>query len=242
MFSYYGSKSKLAALYPAPEYPTVIEPFAGSARYSLLHWRHSVKLYDISPLIVDLWTYLMGVTEDEILGLPDIPSKVNIDNFDLTEIQKTLIGFHLCRGKAKPRKVGHGQNGWSRDKERIASSLYKIRHWGIELKDYRDIPNEEATWFIDPPYQRICVKGNGDRYPHSEIDYQELAEWTRSRRGQVIVCEGEGANWLPFKPFKTINGNTNNRTVKRSVEMVYLDRPLKTPDASNASAINLQSL
>ena len=30
MFSYYGSKSKIAHLYPAPQYDRIIEPFAGS--------------------------------------------------------------------------------------------------------------------------------------------------------------------------------------------------------------------
>lgn len=237
MFSYMGSKSKLAHLYNVPQYPTIIEPFAGSARYSLLHWRHSIRLYDASPLITDLWSYLIGVTEDEILELPDIPSKVHIDTFDLTPIQKTLIGFHLCRGKAKPRKVGHGQNGWSRDRERIAASLYKIRHWGIEQKDYRDIPNEEATWFIDPPYQKVCTKANGDRYPHSEIDYEELAEWVRTRRGQVIVCEGAGADWLPFKLLTTVNGNTNNRTVKKCDELIYTTTESNGREAQETAAV-----
>ena len=72
----------------------------------------------------------------------------------------------------------------------------------IEIRqgDYRDAPDMEATWFIDPPYQH-----HGSRYYHgsSGIDYPRLAEWAQSRTGQVIVCEASPADWLPFVPFVT---------------------------------------
>jgi hypothetical protein len=51
-----------------------------------------------------------------------------------------------------------------------------------------------ATWFIDPPY----VDG-GKSYRYSEIDYPKLAAWCLRLRGQVIVCERQGADWLPFR-------------------------------------------
>jgi site-specific DNA-adenine methylase len=35
MWSYYGGKSKIVQYYPDPKYDTIIEPFAGSAQYSL---------------------------------------------------------------------------------------------------------------------------------------------------------------------------------------------------------------
>jgi hypothetical protein len=31
------------------------------------------------------------------------------------------------------------------------------------------------------------------------LDYKQLADWTRSRRGQVIVCEGPNANCQTVK-------------------------------------------
>lgn len=221
MFSYYGSKSKIAHLYPAPKY-RIIEPFAGSARYSLLHFDNDVQLYDSSALVVELWRFLIVASENDIRSLPDVPSKVHIDTFtQLAPIEKALIGFHLCRGKAKPRKVGHGQNGWSRDRERIASNLYKIRHWKVEQKSYADIQNVTATHFIDPPYKHVNGRENGDRYPESAIDYEHLAEWTRSRRGQVIACEGRGADYLPFQELVTVNANTNNKGVKTTTELMW---------------------
>ena len=41
------------------------------------------------------------------------------------------------------------------------------------------------------------------RYPAA------LSEWCRSRRGQVMVCENEGARWLPFRPFRSIQSTSN---------------------------------
>ncbi|KKK76293.1 hypothetical protein LCGC14_2865080, partial [marine sediment metagenome] len=35
MWPYFGSKQSLVKYYPAPEYSDIIEPFAGSAKYSL---------------------------------------------------------------------------------------------------------------------------------------------------------------------------------------------------------------
>ena len=79
----------------------------------------------------------------------------------------------------------------------------------VRLGDYRSAPDLEATWFVDPPYQptRGMKTGQGLGYAPGctsrELDYGELAEWCRSRRGQVIVCEQEGADWLPFRPCGT---------------------------------------
>jgi hypothetical protein len=82
---------------------------------------------------------------------------------------------------------------------RIVRLLPVIRQWRITQLDYRDLPNIEATWFVDPPYSGSYRR----RYrthlePH---EYNELADWCRSRHGEVIVCEAVGAAWLPFVPF-----------------------------------------
>lgn len=224
MFSYLGSKSKLASLYPAPKFGRIIEPFAGSARYSLLHFENDVDLYDLNPMIIDIWKYLIEASEKDIRSLPDMPSKVHIDSIKgLTQTEKNLIGFSLCRGKAKPRKVGHGQNSWNRDRERIASNLYKIRHWKVALKSFEKIRNARATHFIDPPY-KLTVEGpnTSDRYPFWQINYKALGEYARSRRGLVIACEGSRAGYLPFRLLTETRANTNNREAKISKEFIYL--------------------
>jgi site-specific DNA-adenine methylase len=225
MFSYYGSKSKLVNLYPAPEHDLIIEPFAGSARYALQYFDRAVHLYDPSHYVCEVWRYLIAASPIDVLGLPDVPSKVHLDTIkSLSDAERYLIGFHLCRGKAKPRTTGHGQNSWDRDKQRIAREMYKVKHWKIFEASYITIPNRPATWYIDPPYQAVNVKANGDRYPHNEIDYDHLAKWTLEREGQVIACEMSGATWLPFEPLKVVKANTNNRTAKSYEELVWTRR------------------
>lgn len=226
MFSYYGSKSKLVKLYPAPTHLQIIEPFAGSARYSLEYWNHDVTLCDLSEHVFEVWNYLIQASGKDVRSLPDVPSKVHLDTFtQLSTPERYLIGFHLCRGKAKPRKVGHGQNSWSRDRERIARDLHKIRHWKVIQAPYWSIANTRATWFIDPPYKATQQRpGNSDRYEHWSIDYDDLGRWCLERRGQIIVCEGENADWLPFELLTTTNANTNNSSVKKNGEYIFTTR------------------
>ena len=94
-------------------------------------------------------------------------------------------------------------------REKLARQLQGIRHWKV-LPDYRlGGMTQEATYFVDPPYFGRL----GKRYPAHDLDYDELARWCRSLSGQVIVCENEGATWLPFKPFRVIKGTEGaNRT------------------------------
>ena len=48
MFYYYGRKKQMAKHYPSPNYDTIIEPFAGSAAYSLFgdNWQKNVILIE----------------------------------------------------------------------------------------------------------------------------------------------------------------------------------------------------
>ena len=82
-----------------------------------------------------------------------------------------------------------------------------------------DSVDGEATWFIDPPYS-----GNaGGCYKYKKIDYESLAVWCRNRIGQVIVCENEGATWLPFKPFREIKGTEGRIRSGVSKEVIWLN-------------------
>ena len=40
----------------------------------------------------------------------------------------------------------------------------------------------------------------------------------RARLGQVIVCENEGADWLPFSPLADVKATRPN---SRSIEVVW---------------------
>ena len=59
-------------------------------------------------------------------------------------------------------------------------------------------------------------------YTHNEIDYVALAQWCRTRKGFVQVCENVGATWLPFKPFAVMGrGKKGKKRPTRSQEAIY---------------------
>ena len=64
--------------------------------------------------------------------------------------------------------------------------------------------NENATWFIDPPYQH---GGQYYKFGNKDINFEELSEWCKNRFGQIVVCENSKATWLPFKPLVEMRGN-----------------------------------
>lgn len=213
MFSYFGSKSKLVKLYPQPVYSLIIEPFAGSARYAC-HYRHNHKVWlnDLDPTIYGIWKWIQQASRKDIEDLPELRPGDNLKDFDLPDVVKDLLGFAVVRGATHPR---HTACGWAAKSGEIGEmktrllSLFRrnydekpeynkegdITDWKITNQDYRTLPNKEATWFIDPPYQRM---GDDYSYNNSAIDYLHLREWCLQRKGQIIVCEGTGANWLPF--------------------------------------------
>lgn len=225
MFSYYGSKSKIVNKYPKPKYGAIIEPFAGSARYSLRYFENDITLYDPSSYVFLVWKYLIEASEKDVLSLPDMKRGESLDDHtQLSLAEKYLIGFHLSRGKAKPRKRGFGQLSWNRDKFRIASNLYKIRHWIIYNQMYHLAQNTEATWFIDPPYWSVANRENhSEKYPFNCVDYGHLSAFCKSRKGLTIVCENSQAKWLPFKFLTFANMNATAKNNLLESEMVWIN-------------------
>lgn len=201
MFSYYGSKSKIVDLYPSPKYGKIIEPFAGSARYALKYFDRDVLLVDKYEVIVKVWRYLQQATPADILRLPEPAYHESLDNYQLAEGERLLLGFLANRGNATPCTLINNYSDIAAAKKQIAKQLYKIKHWKVIQGDYVDIPNQEATWFIDPPYQV-----GGYKYYVNKVDYQALANWCRSREGHVIVCENTNANWMDFYPMRQMTG------------------------------------
>lgn len=224
-FSYFGAKWRLAPTYPAPRYGTIVEPFAGSACYSLLYPHLDVVLVEKDPRVAALWRYLVRAKGEEIRAIPLIAAGQSVEDLETTEGGRLLVSFWLARASAGPRQdtgawfAKHSEkyrgSFWSeRTRERVASQVDRIRHWRVIEGDYSQAPDVEATWFVDPPYQ---VAGKSYREGAGTIDYQELGEWCRLRQGQVVVCENEGATWLPFARHRETQG-----LAKRSVESVWV--------------------
>lgn len=175
-------------------------------------------LNDLDPVISGIWEYLIKVKEEEVLALPLLVYGESLDDIKLIPEAKNFIGQCLQTGRPSPRKklssAVYTRPGtvWCESmRSRIASQLCQIRHWKITSKSYLDLDNREATWFIDPPYEKA-----GKAYIVNQMDYAACATFCKSREGQTLVCEAEGASWLPFEPF-TDNPSNASRVTKEVI-------------------------
>lgn len=212
MFSYYGSKSKIINYYPAPKKDTIIEPFCGSARYSLKYWEKDIILCDKYQRLIDIWLYLQTASAKDIKSLPVLSKGQNLNDFKfMCPEEKDLMGFMIQAGVNSPRLTctEAGVRNQKTAKKNILNNLHKIKHWSIKCCDYADIENINATWFVDPPYQN-----GGKYYIHKSINYNDLKDWCLTRRGDVIVCENTKADWIELKPLKKIQGMAQTNTTE----------------------------
>jgi hypothetical protein len=224
-WAYYGGKWRAAPRYPRPIYETIIEPFAGAAGYALRYPERKVILVEKNAKVAAVWRYLLRVTSSEVRALPLLGDGQTVDDLSVCEEARYLIGFWLNKGAASPckspsawmRAGTHASSFWGPQvRERVAAQVDHIRHWRLIEGDYTDAPDVEATWFIDPPYIEA-----GKLYPTKVASFAALAEWCRTRTGQVMVCENEGATWLPFQPFLAIKGNQSHHGGKVSREALW---------------------
>ncbi len=202
MFSYFGSKYRLAKKYPKPRDGLVIEPFAGSACYSLYWGVKESWLYDLNPKVCGVWDYLIHASSKDILALPlDFE---HVDELTVCQEAKWFIGFGLSCGSTSPRNIistftkiaRHNKhaNGWTEQlRQRASEQVNQIRNWKIFNSSYTECPDVVATWFIDPPYVQ-----KGKLYPYNEIDRDALSAFCWARQGLVMVCDDDTADYLPF--------------------------------------------
>ena len=218
---YYGGKFRAAPRYPKPEHDHIIEPFAGAAGYACRYPQKKVTLIEKYPKLAEMWRYLTSVSERDVLRIPNVVCVDDLPSW-VPDGGRTLVGFWMNDANVSPCKTlsagrrqklaanPHASEGWCDSvKTRIASQLTMIRHWRVVEGDYTEAPDIAATWFIDPPYNNRA----GSRYVcgPAGIDYNQLADFAKSRKGQVIVCENEGAQWLPFVFFGTFQAGINGQ-------------------------------
>lgn len=229
-FSYFGGKWRDAVRnYPAPKHDVIVEPFAGGAGYATRYFDRKVRLYDLNETIVGVWRYLIRASPSEIRALPLLRAGESLKDLPrLCPEARALVGFNLGVADVAPRKRASPWSLWGRlTRERLARQVVHIRHWTVEQRSYADIPeNPRATWFVDPPYQ-----GAGTKYTCSAkaLDFEHLGAWCRARSGQTIVCENDGAMWLPFWTLGvTANANRGKQSGGLNHEVVWIGEDGRT--------------
>jgi site-specific DNA-adenine methylase len=224
MFYYYGGKRRLARFYPAPSYRVVVEPFAGSAAYSMRHLipvqgRRAVDrviLVEKDERVYDTWVRLLAMDVDDLLAYAIPEAGERTDDFLLmtsacsNRIARTSEMTVTTRMPVVLKRMFR----------QIADMLPHVKG-RVELihGDYSEAPDIEATWFIDPPYHvdgRAQSKGMGyaEGCNSYALDYEALGKWCRERRGQKIVCEQAGAAWLPFEHLRLARNSIGNKAAE----------------------------
>jgi site-specific DNA-adenine methylase len=227
-FSFYGSKwLKVPTMYPKPNRGTIVEPFAGSASFAVRHFEKKVVLVEKDPVIASLWEYLIRATPKQIMNIPLLKQGQSVDDMDVDCLaERHLVGFWIAKACSSPRKkptkwmreeIKHSDQFWGEKiRRRIASQVEHIKHWEVIEGDYRESGGiKDATFFIDPPYVN---KGKYYKHRLKEEDYDRLAEWCLGLHGQIMVCENDGANWLPFNPLGDFRAQ---RRGSKSKEVLY---------------------
>ena len=226
-FTFYGGKWRAAPRYPSPTHRTIIEPFSGAAGYAVRHYEHDVILVEKDPEIAALWRYLIAADRAEIEALPMIEMDQSVNDLAVSPAARTLIGFWLNKGTASACKT---PGAWMREglrpksfwgpeiRARIAGQVDRISHWRVIEGSYENAPDIEATWFIDPPY---ASAGKLYRHNSKNIDFAALGKWCQERRGQIMVCENDGADWLPFEPFIEIKSTEGKHGKAKSREALW---------------------
>ena len=220
-------KYSAARHYGPPRRNLVIEPFAGGAGYSTFWGHPNVRLYDLDEDVCALWDFLINCSADDIRAIPAV-LRTNEEWLALPRPQRFLTQLNINFGERRlapnlpPRYLRYldgekttleKKRTWGeRTKEIIIEQKPRIANWTITNASYADIPMEEAHWHVDPPYQGPP----GRAYTHSEIDFGHLGEWCRNLPGAVDVCENAGADWLPFRPFLSLDiggGKTSEEVI-----------------------------
>lgn len=211
VFSYYGGKSKIIDLYPEPKHGLIIEPFAGAAAYAFRHARlgsgRTAWINDLDGRVASIWEFLLSPDAAEwVRAVWPVKVEAGRSYLDYLGDGPPAGLVELFRAEANQGTQGArgvhnqitsmGQKCWPRTKGKLLEIIPEISHWRFTRRDYGELSNIEATWFIDPPYANPA----GQRYRTGNgLNYSSLGQWCKSRNGQSIVCENSGADWLPFE-------------------------------------------
>lgn len=219
MFYYYGAKNLLSKYYSEPEHNIIIEPFCGSAAYSCFHLFKNKNLKSIlcdkNKDVSIAWDFILNCSEEDVKNY----KTPNIGEYAYDFLIKTCSASNASSKCKKMKYTERLDRVFQIQKRRILKFLPIRNRIKFINDDYENLKynKEKHTWFIDPPYQiklkNNSVFQNGNGYSKDcnteNINFENLKKYIFSKKGQIIVCEKEGANWLPFKKFRTNKTSLN---------------------------------
>jgi hypothetical protein len=233
LFKWFGSKWSASKLYPKPEHQIIIEPYAGSAGYSLNYSDRDVYIYDSHPALGKLWPWLIhAATQQLILDIPiNLPVGTNIRTIGLSEGQQLLLRMwqrtNNCSDCWTVSKWGSLPGQWTANtRARVAEEVSGIKHW-----KWGDLGSSwkwstPATWHIDPPY--LYNYRYGCKFDHEDLAVKVSRIASDSL---IIVCEatcpktGQVPSYLPFQPFaRRVTSRRKQGNNTHSNELIWTNR------------------
>jgi site-specific DNA-adenine methylase len=221
MFPYFGSKARKLEHYPTPVGKRIVEPFAGSASYSIFHasavdgflWAESRP--EIRTILA--WAATMSDADLDIVRAWEGFSADGIDVYDVLpkgHPLTDLIRLH-CAGLYKgtfARKLYKQMRFVSAD---FVAAVLSMRGKGVTI--YNDgfealrATNPETDWcFIDPPYH-ATVSGYTDAKTASSTASAAM-ELATSLGMRGVFCYGNGAKELwPDKEWFVVESRRTSR-------------------------------
>lgn len=231
-FRWFGSKWNASKHYPPPTHRLIIEPFAGSACYSLRHYEHDCIIAEANEHLYKLWQWLINdATEDAIRSIPlNIPEGTDIRSLGLSEGQSLLLkSWQRTNNVGNCWTIspwGNKPGQWTAtSRSRVAEQHTLIKHWKVQQDGLilLSTPSPAATWFIDPPYEY----NYNYRLPFAK-DYKEFGQLVIEQKGQIIACEarctktGIAPTYLPFEPFRdTVTSRRKAHQSHHSKELLF---------------------
>jgi len=231
-FRWFGSKWNASKHYPSPSHRLIVEPFAGSACYSLRHYQHDCVIAEANEHLYKLWKWLIEeATEDAIRSIPlNIPEGTDIRTLGLSDGQSLLLkSWQRTNNVGNCWTIspwGNKPGQWTAtSRSRVAEQHTLIKHWKVKQCGVGLLTNfaDSATWFIDPPYQYNYKY----RLPFVN-DYEEFGRLVLRQKGQIIACEarcpktGATPDYLPFEGFReTVTSRRKAHQSHHSKELLY---------------------
>jgi site-specific DNA-adenine methylase len=198
MFKYSGNKQRLLHLLRQPPKGPIIEPFAGSARYSLNYDLDAI-LFEKNKDVYDLWDWLINdATKKDLLELEKMkqPEKVDIRLLNLPKPQETLFRLTCASVYVGQLSSWISYPQHKVDFSRLISYLPQIKYrFTLGGTDYLQSAGLQGTYFIDPPYMGTSgnyIDGSNKKELNS-VNLNTFTEYINSVDSPIIFTYGTDA-------------------------------------------------